>query len=205
MDDARVEILSEELAYDGFFRLYRYRLRHRLFQGGWSSEISRELFVRGHAASILPYDPRLDAVVLIEQFRIGALEEAGGPWLMEIVAGIIEPGESGEDVVRREAQEEAGCVIQDIESVCRYLVSPGGTSETMHVFCGRVDADGLGGIHGLDAEDEDIRAVVIPFPEALAMLGDGRLDSAAPVIALQWLQLNRQRLRATWLDGSHPG
>ncbi|MEJ2507915.1 MAG: NUDIX domain-containing protein [Gammaproteobacteria bacterium] len=198
MDEPRIEIVSEDLAYEGFFRLYRYRLRHRLFGGGWSPVISRELFERGHAAAILPYDPRLDAVVLIEQFRIGALQEPGGPWLMEIVAGIIEPAEHGEAVVRREAEEEAGCVIGEVERICRYLVSPGGTSETMDLFCGRVDAAGVGGIYGLDAEDEDIRAVVVPFQEAWAMLERGRLNSAAPIIALQWLQLNRVRLRAAW-------
>ena len=110
MTDSRVHILDKTVCYDGFFRIERYRLRHQLFRGGWSREITRELFERGHAAAVLPYDPLLDAVVLIEQFRIGALETPGDPWLLEIVAGVIDkPDETPEDVVRREAVEEANC------------------------------------------------------------------------------------------------
>ena len=147
MTDSRVHILDKTVCYDGFFRIERYRLRHQLFRGGWSREITRELFERGHAAAVLPYDPLLDAVVLIEQFRIGALETPGDPWLLEIVAGVIDkPDETPEDVVRREAVEEANCVIQDIVHICDYFVSPGGTSECISLFCGKVDAAGVGGV-----------------------------------------------------------
>ncbi len=198
-----VDIVEREVAFEGFFRLERYRLRHRLFNGGMSPVIQRELFERGHAAALLPYDPVRDTVVLLEQFRIGALEVAGGPWLVEIVAGIIEPGESPEDVVRRESEEEAGATITDVEPICRYLVSPGGTSETLSLFCGRVDSRALGGVHGLDSEDEDIRVSVVALDRALAWLDDETINSAAPIIALQWLKLNRLRLKRLW-GGSAP-
>jgi ADP-ribose pyrophosphatase len=89
MIDPRVEILDQTVGYNGYFRIERYRLRHRLFSGTWSRELVREVFERGHAAAVLPYDPVLDQVVLIEQFRIGALQTPGDPWLVEIVAGII--------------------------------------------------------------------------------------------------------------------
>ena len=89
MTDPRVEILDKTICYNGFFRIERYRLRHRLYSGAWSRELTRELFERGHAAAVLPYDPILDAVVLVEQFRIGALEAPGDPWLLEIVAGVM--------------------------------------------------------------------------------------------------------------------
>ena len=125
MANLRVEILYKTVCYDGFFRMERYRLRHRLFRGGWSRELTRELFARGHAAAVLPYDPLLDAVVLVEQFRIGALEAPGGPWLLEIVAGIIEPGETPEDVVRREAVEEADCQYPGPGASVRLLCQPG--------------------------------------------------------------------------------
>jgi ADP-ribose pyrophosphatase len=199
MTDSRVHILEKTVCYDGFFRIERYRLRHQLFRGGWSREITRELFERGHAAAVLPYDPLLDAVVLIEQFRIGALETPGDPWLIEIVAGVIDkPDETPEDVVRREAVEEANCAIQDIVHICDYFVSPGGTSECIALFCGKVDAAGVGGVGGLEEEAEDIRVIVVPFPEALAQLQAGNIRSAAPIIALQWLQLNRDDLRTRW-------
>ncbi|MGQ4809973.1 ADP-ribose pyrophosphatase [Candidatus Entotheonellaceae bacterium PAL068K] len=198
MTEADVEILDRRVCYNGFFRIVSYRLCHRLFRGGWSRAFVRELFERGHAAAVLPYDPVLDQVVLIEQFRIGALQARGGPWLLEIVAGIIEPQETPEEVVRREAVEESGCRLHEIVPICEYLVSPGGTSERLSLFCGRVDASQAGGIHGLANEHEDIRVVAMLVDQAVAKLHDGTLQSAAPIIALQWLLLNRDSLRRRW-------
>ena len=106
-----VEILDKSEQYKGYFRINRYRLRHRLYAGGWSGELQRELFERGHAVGVLPYDPAADSVVLIEQFRIGALVAGMEPWLTEIVAGIIEEGEAPEEVARRETREEAGLEV----------------------------------------------------------------------------------------------
>lgn len=197
--DQRFEILGKEIGYQGFFRLERYRLRHTLFQGGWGGELTRELLERGHAAAVLLYDPERDGVVLIEQFRIGALDAPGGPWLLEIVAGIMDEGETPEAVARREAMEEAGCPVLDLIPVCEYLVSPGGTSERIMVYCGRVDASKADGIHGLAEEGEDIRVQVVPYAEALAMLHSGRINSASPIIALQWLALHREEVRRHWL------
>lgn len=190
-----VEILEKEVAFQGFFRLETYRLRHRLFNGEMSPIIRRELFERGHAAAVLPYDPVRDEVVLLEQFRIGALEAEGGPWLVEVVAGIIEENESTEQVIRREAMEEAGCTLLEIEHICDYLVSPGGTSESITLYCGIVDAEGVGGIHGLDNETEDIRVEAVPFDEAWQWVEQGTINSASPIIALQWLAMHRHRLR----------
>jgi ADP-ribose pyrophosphatase len=198
MPDPRIDIVDRIVCYQGFFRIDRYRLRHQLFRGGWSRELTREVFERGHAAAVLPYDPRLDQVVMVEQFRIGALEAPGGPWLLEIVAGIIEPGETPEEVIRREAVEESGCIIQEIEPICEYLVSPGGTSERLSLFCGKVDAAGAGGLHGLAEEEEDIRVVVLPATDAIAYVQAGKIQAAAPIIALQWLQLHRESLRHRW-------
>jgi len=198
MTRSDVEIIEKKVCYEGFFRIERYRLRHRLYNGSWSGEIVRELFERGHAAAVLPYDPVRDEVVLIEQFRVGALEVPGGPWLMEIVAGVIDGDETTEDVVRREAVEEAGCTISELIPICDYLVSPGGTSEMISLYCGRVDATNVGGIHGLAEENEDIKVTSIPFKDALSLLDSGKINSASPIMALQWLALNHQRVRDTW-------
>ena len=195
----RFEVLDKTICYSGFFRMEKYRLRHQLFSGGWSPEIVRECLERGHAVAVLPYDPERDQVVLLEQFRVGALDFPGGPWLLEIVAGIIDhPGETTEDVARRETHEEAGGELLDLIPICHYLVSPGGTSESITLFCGRVDASQTGGVHGIATEHEDIRLLVVSRAEALDLLHAGRINSAAPIIALQWLELNWPKLLERW-------
>lgn len=193
------EVLDKAIGYSGFFLMEKYRLRHELFSGGWSPDITRECLERGHAVAVLPYDPERDQIVLLEQFRIGALDFPGGPWLLEIVAGIMdEPGETSEDVARRETIEEAGCEILDLVPICHYLVSPGGTSESITLFCGRVNAAQVGGIRGVVDEHEDIRLHVVSRAEALNLLDSGRINSAAPIIALQWLKLNHSQLLERW-------
>jgi ADP-ribose pyrophosphatase len=198
MTEQDVEILEKTQAFKGYFRVDRYRLRHRLFRGGWSGVMTREVFERGHAAAVLPYDPVQDAVVMIEQFRMGALAAGRPPWLVEIVAGIIEEGETAEDVVRREAVEEAGCEIGNLIPIADYLVSPGGTSECISLFCGRVDSSGAGGFHGQAEEHEDIRVSVVPFARAAQMLQDRQVDNATALVSLQWLVINRDRVRREW-------
>jgi ADP-ribose pyrophosphatase len=198
MDDD-IEILDKTTAFQGYFRVDRYRLRHRRFDDGWTRPFVREVFERGHAVALLPYDPARDEVVLVEQFRVGALAAGWKPWLLEGVAGIIEPGETPEEVARREAIEEAALKVTDLVLAHRYLVSPGGASETCTLYCGRADASGLhGAIRGVDDEHEHIRVHVLPRTEAWTRVADGRICNAAAVIALQWLELNHVRLRATW-------
>jgi len=194
----RVEILSKRELFQGYFRLEGYRLRYRLYSGGWSQEMQREIFERGHAAGVLPYDPALDAVVLIEQFRLAAFLAGMTPWQKEVVAGIIEEGEPPAAVALREAEEEAGCRLQDILLIQRYLATGGASTETVWLYCGRVDASGLGGLHGLDHEHEDILARVVPAEEAFALLDEGKLENAPVIIALQWLRHHRARLREAW-------
>lgn len=196
----KVEILDKSVAYQGFFKLLTYRLRHALFDGSMSRELRREVFERGHAVGVLPYDPERDEVVLIEQFRVGALDAPQGPWLMEIIAGMIGPGETPHEVALREAQEEAGCTIQELLPVAHYLSSPGGSSEQVTVFLGRTSTEGLGGIHGLADEGEDIRVHVLPLDHALALLDTGAICAALPIIALQFLALHRERVRTSWLE-----
>lgn len=193
-----VEIVERRVDHQGFFRMDHFRLRHRLYNGEMSPLMSRELFERGDAAALLPYDPVRDEVVLLEQFRIGALGREGGPWLLEIVAGMIEEGETAERVIEREAMEEAGLTLGRVVHICDYLVSPGGTSEKIFLYCAEVDARGVEGIYGLADEVEDIRVVAVPFDETWALFEAGRIDSASPIIALQWLQRERSRLRREW-------
>ncbi len=198
MNEDDVEILERDTVYDGHARVDRIRLRHRLHDDGWSRAITRELVERGHAAAVLPFDPVRDEVVLIRQFRIGALAAGRDPWPVEIVAGIIEDGETAEQVARRETQEETGCAISQLVAVCDCLVSPGIISECVAVFCARTDSSNAGGVHGLAHEDEDIEAFAMPLAEALAAMKSGAIADGKTIIALQWLALNRDDLRLKW-------
>ena len=197
---AGVEILEKKICFQGFFRLERYRLRHRLFSGKWSQPVVREILERGHAAAVLPYDPLRNEVILIEQFRIGAMSVPDGPWLMEIVAGIIEENESAVDVVKREGMEEANCDITDLIPLYDYLVSPGGTTERIALFCGKVDAAHAGGIYGVLEGGEDIKVHVVTLETALSLLKTGKIISASAIIAIQWLALNRELVHKLWLS-----
>lgn len=192
-----VEIISKESVFEGFFKMVKYRFKHKLFAGGWSDVVEREMFERGHAAAMLPYDPKTDQVVIIEQIRIGALEHEH-PWQLEIVAGMIDRDESAEEVICREAEEEAGITVGRVASVTSYYPSSGGCSEKLDVFVGEVDASKAHGIHGLDYEDEDIRVHVLSREQAYQWVKDGIFENGASIIALQWLQLNHQELRSQW-------
>jgi ADP-ribose pyrophosphatase len=195
-----VEIIEKETKFQGFFRLDHYQLRHRLFEGGWSDVRSQEVFERGAAAAALLYDPDGDAVVLIEQFRPGAFTSGRGtPWLVEIVAGIVEDGEDIEQAIRREAIEESGCAILDVVPMVDVFASPGGSSEIVSLFCCRVDSQDVGGIHGHTKEGENIRVFVEPADAAFERLNSGKIHNAILVIALQWFEKHREILRQTWL------
>jgi len=200
------EIINCRQGYSGFFEINEYTVRHRTFEGGWSNELSREVFERGHAVCVLPYDPVRDEVVLIEQFRTGALvamkskwfDDDASPWLYEAIAGIIDPGESPADVAYREAKEEAGTTLTDLIPISHYLVSPGGTTETVFNFIGRADASNIAGVHGLREEGEDIRPFAIPLQQAYDAIEDGKINNGYTIVPLQWLMLNKERVRTKW-------
>jgi ADP-ribose pyrophosphatase len=202
--DKDVEIIDRTTVWESFFRIDRIRLRHRLFAGGWSETFQRELFMRPPSAGVLLYDPVLDKVVLVEQFRVGALPDSfaqadSGPWLLELVAGMVDAGETAEQNVNREAFEEAGCEITALLPIAEYFNSPGGSNEKISLFCGRVDASNAGGVFGLADEHEDIRVAVLSVAGAWQAMEDGRLNNAMAIIALQWLIINRERVRRQWL------
>jgi ADP-ribose pyrophosphatase len=205
-----VEMIERETPFRGYFRMDRYRLRHRLYDGGWSAPIQREVLERGHAVAVIPYDPGLDRVVLIEQFRVGVYAAAAAlpwlpaetsPWILETPAGIIDEGEEPEDVARRETLEEAGCAVADLELALRIFASPGVSSETITVYLGRVDASAAGGTAGLAHEHEDIRVLSVSAEEAFRWLDEGRFTNATAYAALAWFRHNRPRYRELWRTG----
>ncbi len=204
MSDADVEVIERATVFQGYGRIVRYRLRHRQHAGGLGPELTREVLERGQVAAVLPVDPVRDAVVLIEQFRPGAYAAGLEPWLLECVAGIIEDGESAEEMARREAREEAGCEILDLVPMHHIITSPGACSETIQLFAGRIDARGIGGVHGLADEGEDILVRTFSVDEALALLDEGRVCNAKSVIALHWLARHYPALKERWLALDRP-
>ena len=183
-----------------YFQLDEFSLSHELYRGDHSQVFTREIFQRGSVVALLPYDLKRRKVVLIEQFRAGATGDGKSPWLIECIAGVIEDGESETEVAIRESREEAGCEIKQLHAISRYYVSPGCSTEICTLYCGIVDSTGIGGIHGLAEENEDIRVELIDADIAYAWVGEGKIKSSATIIALQWLQLNEDRLIRDSLD-----
>jgi len=199
--EAQVQVSERNTPYRGFMRLDVYRLRHHNFNGGWSIDLSREVLERGNSVAVLPYDPDRDEVVLIEQFRIGAYTASeASPWQIECVAGMVEDHQPPEETAHRETEEETGLALYELELMHQYLSSPGCTSETIRMYCGRVDATNAGGLTGVAHEGEYIRVFTSSAEEAFVMLDAGRIENGMTIIALQWLKLNRDRLLNTWLD-----
>lgn len=192
------EQLREELVYDGFLRIKRHWLQHASFRGGNCEPVIRERLEDLAAVSVLLYDPEMDAVVLVEQFRVGLMGQVEPPWTLETVSGFCDKEhEVPEQVVRREVQEETGCELTALTHVGTFFVSPGISVEQIHVYCGRVDASTAEGVHGLAEEGEEMQVVVMPREQAVTELF-GRLCSTSVLIAMQWLEANRQRLLDQW-------
>lgn len=196
-----IEILKNETIYQGFFKLNKVQFKHKLFAGGWSGTVTRELLVKGAASAMVAYDPVLDNVVLVEQVRIGAYDPTStqSPWLLELIAGMVEEGETLESVALRESEEEAGAKISHMQHCLSVWDSPGGVLERIHVFVGKVDSTTVGGLHGLVEENEDIRVHVVSRETAYQWLCEGKIDNGIAVIGLQWLELNYRKLKEQWL------
>ncbi|MDN3406217.1 NUDIX domain-containing protein [Pseudoalteromonas sp. APC 3218] len=196
-DDVRLKPI--ENLYDGFFKINLYQFKHALFAGGESEVIRREILERGDAVAVLPYDPVTEQVLLIEQIRIGAIKSKHTPWLLECIAGMTDGSEDYESVVKKEAFEEAGLNLTELEFMLSYLSSPGGTTERLYLYLAHADLSQISaGIYGLDTEGEDIKTHIMDLDEAFERLNRGEIDNAATVICLQWLALNRDRIRKKW-------
>ena len=152
----------------------------------------REVFERGTAAAVIPYDPKTKKIVMIEQFRAGALKDLKSPWMLEVPAGIIEEGETDIDVVKREALEEAGIEGFDkLIHISTFYPTPGACSETTALFCGHIDSTKIHeGTFGVAAEHEDIQVHLVDLDDATKMVKDGAINNAAAIIGIQWMQLN---------------
>ncbi len=194
-----VEVLQDRLVFDGHFKLRQLSLRHRLFKGGWGPVVQRELFDRGDAIAVLPIDMEREELILIEQFRPGALNRESSPWMLELIAGVIEEGEDDRAVAHREAEEEAQCRMDELQLIATFFPSAGACSEQIRCFVGRVVSAPDTGLFGLDSEHEDIRLRRVAIDQAFEWLKSNQINNGHTLIALQWLALNQTTLRQQWL------
>ena len=188
------KMLDRKPVHEGFYKVHLCHFEHSLFQGGKTGPVERELLERGNVAAVLPYDPTDDSVVLVEQFRIGAMNH-DNPWLTEVIAGMVEQGESPEEMVRREAREEAGLEVNDLIPIAQYLSSPGSSTEEVYLYATIADLSTAGGYHGLEEENEDIRVLKVSADEAIRLFDTGVIKNALSVIAMMWFKANLDGLR----------
>ncbi|MGB5995794.1 NUDIX domain-containing protein [Marinomonas sp.] len=193
-----VDIINDECVYKGFFEMHKLTLKHKKFNGEWSQPMTREMMVRGDAVCVLLFDPVADKVLLIEQFR-PSLPKSESPWLIELVAGMVEEGEDDEEVARRESLEEAGVTVKRLEYLFKFVPSPGGLVEYLRMYAGEFDASAVdvNRTHGLDAENEDIRLHLLDADDAIALL-DSDVENASTIMGLQWFALNKDKLLKRW-------
>ncbi len=194
----KYKIAKHEPLYHGFFKLNKYHLSNQLFKGGWSNVYTREVFERGHAAAIVLFDQKQDKLVFVEQFRPGAIETEKSPWLMELVAGMIEINELPEEVACRESFEEAGLEVLRFKKICEYMTSPGGTTERVWLYLGEVNSQKAPDYAGLESENEDIKVHCVSTELAFKWLETGFISNAMTIIGLQWLKLNIDKKSAIW-------
>ena len=192
----KFKILDKQTPFKRFFQIDIYQFQHELYAGGWSNTVTREVFERGRAVAVLLHDPVADTLLMVEQFRPGAIRDPDGPWMLEIVAGMVEEGEEDQDVARREALEEANCTVHDLEFIMDYYPSAGGSTELIALYYAEVDLSDIEtGIHGLDTENEDIRTSVVPRETVMQYLRQGKIKASLAIIALQWLALEKSNAK----------
>lgn len=194
-----VMVEAEDTPHEGFFLTRRLQLRHPTFDGGTSPLVTREVFVATDAAIVLPYDPKRDRVLLVEQFRMGPFGRGDvRPWMLEPVAGRLDAGETPEECARRECEEEAGLTLHGLEKIASHYCTPGCSTEYFHLFVGLCDLPDMEqGLGGVETENEDIRTHVISFQDAMGLLETGEADNGPLILSLLWLSQKREALRAS--------
>ncbi|HET9843286.1 MAG TPA: NUDIX domain-containing protein [Gammaproteobacteria bacterium] len=189
------ECASTQTTHKGHYKVKILTLRHKLFSGEYSAWISREFVLVPNSVAVLLYDPRQDLVVLVEQFRVGAIEATEhGPWLLECVAGYIEKDETPEQAAARETLEEACCKIERLIPITQCYTTPGGCSEMTWIYCGLIDTNITDNVSKPCDEEEDIKKHIIRYEQLMAYKHN-LITNSATYIALQWLSIERDKLR----------
>lgn len=184
-----VEITQREYLYQGFIQVEKISLRHQLFnQADYTATIQRELIRRKEAAGVLIYNDQQQRFALIEQFRVGAIDDPVSPWQLEIIAGVLDGDESPESCIRRESIEESGCEIQDLEHLFSFYPSAGACDEIFHLYVAQAELPEQGGVFGMPDEGENIQLHIVQYQDLNQLLSSSRLRNAPVIMALQWLK-----------------
>ena len=206
MADKKYDLIHREALFQGYYRVDRFHIRQQLDDGSWSNVFSREVFdANKYAATVLLFDPQHDKVVMIEEFRAGPMSKGDEPFMIQVVAGTVDPGETSEAAAKREAIEEAGCEVTALQKLYSYYPCPGCVGEHVDVFVGRTVAPAEGTIAGLAHEGEHIRVLVMDAMQAISLLYSGKLRDAATLITMQWFALHHTELRSRWLVSEASG
>ena len=185
----KYKILNKINLYSGFFSLNKFQFIHQKHDGEWTGKIEREIFSGCHVSTLLPYDPIRKEIVLIQQFRAGNLSRYDKDYLYEIVAGIVDEGESPEKAARRECLEETGCIVTKTIPIQGYFPSPGSTEEYYDLFLGEINTFDGKRIMGLESENEDILVKSFKVSEVKKMLLEKKIKNGLTLVALQWFFL----------------
>jgi len=185
----KFKIINKKKIHDGFFKMHQINFTHQKHNGEWSPEVSREIFGGAQVATVLPYDPIKKKIVLIKQFRIGVLERKNDPLLIEIVAGMVDSGETPIEAAKRECLEETGCIANKIKKIYSYYPAPGSSESYYHFFLAEVNAYDDERIFGQEYENEDILVKSYTIPEIKKLLKDKKIINGVTLIALQWFFL----------------
>lgn len=195
-----IEVIEKSSLYSGHLELQKFTFKHRLFNGTMSKPIIREVLVKPPFVGVLLFDPEAEVVIMVEQVRVGAvLNDKTSPWILELVAGLIEPNETALNAAKRETFEETGCQMLASEFICSYILSPGTSTEQAHLYCGHVKTPVSSGFYGLETEDEDIKTHIFKLSEIFGLLQNGLLTNAASIIGIMWLKENVEKLKAKWI------
>ena len=184
------KVTNKKNLYDGFFKMNEISLKYKKYDGNWSNEIKRELFGGAQVSAVLPYDPIKKKIVLIQQFRPGTISKNTNNYLNEIVAGIIDSGESPEIAAKRECLEETGYKIKKLTPIQGYFPAPGSSESFYHLFLGEVDSKNGKKIMGLYNENEDILVESFNLTQVKKMMQEGKFVNGLTLIAIQWFFLN---------------
>lgn len=181
------------------FRVHALSYQHPVFKSEETYTVKRVLVEKRASVIALPYDPLRDAVVLIEQVRpVKVFTDADSPCMFELCAGLVDPGESAEQALRRELDEECALSAGRIEPISQYWVSPGWTSEQLSIYCVEVNTSTIQDVCGNVQECESIHVSVMPFSQLMQALDARNIDNGGLLIGALWLSRHRDRLRKEW-------
>ena len=187
--NSRYKIKNIKKLHDGFFKLHEINFIYQKHDGNWSPEVKREIFSGAHVATVLPFDPIKKRILLIKQFRPGVINKEDDPMLTEIVAGIIDEGETPDQAAKRECMEETGCLVNKLTNIYSYYPAPGSSESYYHLFLAEIDAFEGKRILGQENENEDILVNSYSIQEVKELLKDKKINNGVTLLALQWFFL----------------